>query len=294
MFSRQLGLFAIIGVALVSLLNSVFVVDRRERVVLLEGLFQAGEIIGTDFAPGLHFKLPYVQSVRAFDSSVLTVDNPTESFLTQEKKNVKADFFIKWRIADTATYYRKTGGDESVTGDRLVAVVDSGLRDAFGALTIQQAVASGDAMTASLEKIVKDRAAELGVEIVDVRIKRLDLPDDMLKSWHDRMSTEREGVAQALRAKGAEEAEKIRAEADQKAQAIVAESYGLAERTRGEGDARAAEIYAKAYGQDPEFFKFWRSLAAYRDALHDSRDVLVLEPDSEFFRYFKNAGPPSK
>jgi membrane protease subunit HflC len=290
MLGRQLAIFAAIGVTLVSALNCVFIVDQRDRVAL----FQVGEIQGTDFAPGLHFKWPYWQNVRTFDGRVLTVDNQTENFLTHEKKNVKADFFIKWKIADTAKYYRATGGDESFTADRLIALVDSGLRDAFGARTIQEVVASGDAMTATLGKVAQDKAADLGVDIVDVRIKRLELPDDVLKAWHDRMSAEREGQAQALRAKGAEEAEKVRAEADQKAQAIQSEAYALAERTRGEGDARAAEIYARAYGQDPEFFRFWRSLAAYREALHDPKDVLVLEPDSEFFRYFKNANPAGK
>jgi membrane protease subunit HflC len=290
MLSRQLMIFAAIGAALVTLLNSVFMVDQRERVVLK----QLGEIKGTDFAPGLHFKWPYVESVLAFDGRVLTVDNQTETFLTQEKKNLKADFFVKWKIADTARYYNATNGDESVAADRLTALVDRGLRDEFGARTIQQAVSGGDALTRSLERAAKASAADLGIEIVDVRIKRIELPEDVLGAWHDRMRAERARVASELRARGAEDAEKIKAEADQKAQVILADAYSQAERMRGEGDAKAAEIYARAYGQDPEFFRFWRSLAAYREALHDRQDVLVLEPDSEFFRYFKSTGAAGK
>jgi membrane protease subunit HflC len=284
--SRQLALFAVIGAILVTLLNCAFVVDKRERVVLK----QLGDIQGTDFAPGLHFKLPYVQTVTTFDARVLTVDNQTESFLTQDKKSLKADFFIKWKIADTARYYRATGGDDSKAAASLSALVDGALRDEFGTRTLVQAVAGGDSLTANLARVTRDKAAELGTEIVDVRVMRMDLPDDVLGTWHDRMRADRARLASELRARGAEEGEKIRAEADQNAQVIQATAYANAERIRGEGDARAAEIYAKAYGQDPEFFRFWRSLAAYRDALHDRQDVLVLQPDSDFFRYFKNPG----
>jgi membrane protease subunit HflC len=286
MGNRQMLGFALIGFALLGALNSVFVVDLRERALVK----QFGEIVSTEFTPGLHFKLPFVQSVQTFDGRMLTLDNQTESFLTLEKKNVKVDFFVKWRIADTGTYYRATGGDESVAMDRLAANVNRGLRDQFASRTIQQALSSARGETTkALEATVVEIKSGLGIDIVDVRVKRIDFPDDVREKVYERMRAERTRTATELRAKGAEQAEKIRAEADRGATVMVADAYGNAERTRGEGDARAAEIYAKAYGQDPEFYRFYRSLLAYRDSMR-GKDVLVLEPDSEFFRYFKNSG----
>jgi membrane protease subunit HflC len=286
MGNRQMLGFALIGFALLGALNSVFVVDLRERALVK----QFGEIVSTEFTPGLHFKLPFVQSVQTFDGRMLTLDNQTENFLTLEKKNVKVDFFVKWRIADTGTYYRATGGDESVAMDRLAANVNRGLRDQFASRTIQQALSSARGETTkALETTVVEIKSGLGIDIVDVRVKRIDFPDDVREKVYERMRAERTRTATELRAKGAEQAEKIRAEADRGATVMVADAYGNAERTRGEGDARAAEIYAKAYGQDPEFYRFYRSLLAYRDSMR-GKDVLVLEPDSEFFRYFKNSG----
>jgi len=286
MGNRQMLGFALIGFALLGALNSVFVVDLRERALVK----QFGEIVSTEFTPGLHFKLPFVQSVQTFDGRMLTLDNQTENFLTLEKKNVKVDFFVKWRIADTGTYYRATGGDESVAMDRLAANVNRGLRDQFASRTIQQALSSARGETTkALEATVVEIKSGLGIDIVDVRVKRIDFPDDVREKVYERMRAERTRTATELRAKGAEQAEKIRAEADRGATVMVADAYGNAERTRGEGDARAAEIYAKAYGQDPEFYRFYRSLLAYRDSMR-GKDVLVLEPDSEFFRYFKNSG----
>jgi len=289
MGNRQMMGFAVIGFALVTLLNSVFVVDLRQRALVK----QFGEIISVEFTPGLHFKLPFVQDVLTFDSRMLTMDNQrTESFLTLEKKNVRVDFFVKWRIADTGTYYLATGGDESVAMDRLEASINRGLRDEFASHTIQQALSSARGeVTKALEPTVAEIKSGLGIEIVDVRVKRIDFQDDVRDKVYERMRAERTRTAADLRAKGAEQAEKIRAEADRSATVTVADAYGDAERTRGEGDAKAAEIYAKAYGQDPEFYRFYRSLLAYRDTMR-GKDVLVLEPDSEFFRYFKNSGTP--
>lgn len=287
MDNRQSLTSALIGIALITLLNAVFTVDQRQRALL----FQLGQIVKADFEPGLHFKVPFLQSVRTFDSRVLTLDNQTENFLTLEKKNVKVDFFVKWKIADPAVYYRATGGDESVAMDRLAASINRSLRDEFANRTIQQALSSARGeVTKALEPTVAEILGALGIEIVDVRVKRIDFPDDVREKVYERMRAERTRVASELRAKGAEEAEKIRAEADQKATVTIADAYGEAERTRGEGDARAAEIYAKAYGADPEFYRFHRSLQAYRDAMRGQKDVLVIEPDSEFFRYFKGAG----
>jgi membrane protease subunit HflC len=287
MQNRQVLGFAAIGLALLTLLNSVFVVDQRQRALLRE----FGEIVGTDYAPGLHFKLPFVQSAQMFDGRMLTLDNQTENFLTLEKKNVKVDFFVKWKIDDTATYYRATGGDETVAMDRLAASVNRGLRDEFASRTIQQALSSARGETGkALGPTVSEIRSALGIVVVDVRVKRIDFPDDVREKVYERMRAERTRVASELRAQGAEEAEKIKAEADQKATITVADAYGAAERTRGEGDAKAAEAYAKAYGADPEFYRFYRSLAAYRESMHDRQDVLVLDPDSEFFRYFKGSG----
>lgn len=286
MGNRQMLGFAVIGVALITILNSVFVVDLRERALVR----QFGEIKGTVFEPGLHFKLPLVQDVLKFDGRMLTLDNQTENFLTLEKKNVKVDFFVKWKIADTGQYYQSTGGDESVAMDRLAASINRGLRDQFASRTIQQALSSARGeVTKALEETVQEVQATLGITIVDVRVKRIDFPDDVRDKVYDRMRAERTRVASEWRAKGHEQAEKIKAEADRQATVMIADAYGEAERVRGEGDAKAAELYAKAYGQDPEFYRFYRSLMAYRDSMR-GKDVLVLEPDSEFFRYFNSSG----
>ena len=287
MSSRQMFGFALIGLALITLMNAFYTVDQRQRVVL----FQFGEIVGSDFGPGLHLKMPFLQSVRAFDGRMLTLDNQTENFLTLEKKNVKVDFFVKWRIADISTYYRATGGDESVAQDRLAATINRALRDQFTSRSIQQALSSARGeLRAALEPTAREVATALGIDVIDVRVKRIDFPDDVRDKVYERMRAERTRVAADLRAKGAEEAEKIKAQADQTAQVTVGDAYGAAERTRGEGDAKAAEIYAKAFGADPEFYRFYRSLMAYRESIRGKQDVLVIEPDSEFFRYFRGAG----
>ena len=286
MTNRQL-LFLGLGLfGLVALLDSFFIVDERERAVL----FQLGQIRGVDYPPGLHFKMPFVQNVRKFDSRVLTLDSPTERFLTSEKKNVNVDFFVKWRILDTTNFYRATGGQEIIAMDRLASIVNRGLRDEFGVRTIQQAVSDerNEIMT-NLKLSAKSKAAELGIEIIDVRVKRIDFDDDVRDSVYERMRAERQRVASDLRARGAEEAERIRAEADREAEIILANAYRDAESLRGEGDAVAAEIYAAAYGKDEEFYAFYRSLNIYRNAWRGKDDILVLEPEGDLFRYFKSA-----
>jgi membrane protease subunit HflC len=267
--------------------SAFFTVDQREKVLL----FQLGEIKGANFEPGLHVKIPFVQRVARFDGRVLTLDNQTENFLTIEKKNVEVDYFVKWRINDTTTFYRRTGGQELVAMDRLAAIVNRGLRDEFGSRTIQQLV-SGERneMLVALEKGTKDKVNELGIEIIDVRVKRVDLPKDVSESVYERMRAERTRVASDLRARGAEEAEKLRAEADREAQVTLANAYRDSETLRGEGDAKASEIYAKAYGADAEFYKFYRSLNLYRDAFATQNNVMILEPKGELFQYFKNEG----
>lgn len=269
--------------------SAFFVVDQRERALM----FQLGEIRGTDYAPGLHWKIPFMQSVLKFDARILTFDSQTENFLTKEKKNVEVDYFVKWRIADTTAYYRATGGQELVAADRLSAIVNRGMRDEFGSRTIQQAVSDErDAIMRALERNAVDKVKELGIAVVDVRIKAINLPQgqDVSESVYQRMRAERTRVAADLRALGAEEAEKIRANADREAQITVANAYRDSEKLRGEGDAKAAEIYAKAYGQDPEFYGFYRTLNSYKDVFQDKSNVLVIEPKGEFFRYFKGDG----
>ena len=267
-------------------LDSFFVVDEREYAVKL----QLGEIKRTDYAPGWHFKAPLFQNVRFFDRRILSLDKQPERFLTLEKKNVQVDFFVKWRIVDVGRFYRATGGFESVALERLSDIINRGLRNEFGTRTIQEAV-SGERreIARALEEAAADKVSELGIELVDVRVKRIDLPDTVSDSVYDRMRAERKRVAADLRARGAEVAEGIRAEADREREVILANAYRESEELRGSGDAQATKIYAEAYGKNPEFFNFYRSLELYRRALANSDDVLVLEPDSELFRYFRSA-----
>lgn len=277
---------ALLAVVLIN--ASFFTVDQRERVLL----FQLGEIQGVDYTPGLHLKLPFVQNVRRFDGRVLTLDNQTESFLTVEKKNVDVDYFVKWRIADTTTYYRSTGGEELVAGDRLASIVNRGLRNEFGSRTIQEVVSGArDEYLRAVEESAAEAVKDLGIVIVDVRVKRVDLPRDVSESVYQRMRAERTRVASDLRARGAEEAERIRADADRQAQVTLANAYRESEILRGEGDAKAADIYATAYGADSEFFRFYRSLNIYRQSFGTRDNILVLEPDGELFKYFKGEGP---
>lgn len=286
MSNRQMFAAMVAVLAIIAVMNSFFIVDQRERALL----FHFGEIRAAEFKPGLHYKLPFVETVRRFDGRVLTIDNQTENFLTVEKKNVEVDFFIKWRIADVATYYRSTGGQDLEAADRLTAILNRGLRNEFGSRTVRQVVSGErneilDALAAGS----RDNVLALGIEIVDVRIKRVDLPRDVSDSVYERMRAERRRVASDLRARGAEEAEKIRAEADRAATILMADAYREAETLRGAGDAEAAGIYAEAYGKDPEFYSFYRSLDVYRNAFSSSSDVLVLDPESDLFKYFDGA-----
>ncbi|ULQ45751.1 protease modulator HflC [Flagellatimonas centrodinii] len=274
---------AIALVSLVTLSNAFFVVDERERAVIL----QLGEFQGTDFQPGLHVKIPFIQDVRKFDRRLLMLDSDTESFLTSEKKNVQVDYYVKWRIDNAAAYYRATGGQSLVAADRLSSIVNRGMRDQFGSLTIQQAVSGErDQITKAVMESAGENIRDLGIELKDVRVKRIDLPTEVSESVYDRMRAERKRVASDLRARGAEEGERIRADVDREAQVVLAQAYKEAETLRGEGDAKATEVYAQAYGRDTEFYRFYRSLNIYRDSFSSGDDMLVLEPKGEFFRYF--------
>jgi membrane protease subunit HflC len=283
------NIWALVAVLVLALLSqSVFVVTESELAVM----FRFGEIVRSDFKPGLHFKVPIYNDVLKFERRLLTINNPSEAFLTNEKKNLIVDFFVKWRITDAAQYYRSTAGNESVAAQRLLEIIKDGLRAEFAKRTIQQVVAAERTeLIGDMLERGSDTARELGITVADVRVKRLDLPDEVSESVFNRMRQERARVASQLRAEGAEASERIRAEADRQRTVIVAEAYRDAERLRGEGDARAAEIYAAAYEKNPEFYAFYRSMRAYREALGSDRDVLVISPDGEFFKYLNDPRP---
>lgn len=268
--------------------NSFYVVRETEKAVRL----RFGQLIEEDIAPGLHLKVPVADDVRRFDGRILTLDAETESFFTVERKRLMVDSYAKWRIADVGTYYRATGGDERVAQNRLANRINTGLRNEFGVRTLREVV-SGERdqlmaeILADLNETVRD---SLGIEVIDVRVKRIDLPEEVSEQVYRRMTAEREKEARDLRAKGHEQAERIRAEADRQRVVIEAEAYREAEKIRGAGDAQATAIYAAAYREDPEFYAFTRSLRAYRSAFGDEKDVLVLDPEGDFFRYLERAG----
>jgi membrane protease subunit HflC len=283
----SLLLVAVVVVILVAM-GSVFVVNERQTAIVLN----LGAVVRSDLQPGLHFKWPLVDEVRKFDRRVLSLDDAPERYLTAEKKDVSVDFFVKWRIADVATFYRAaSGGNEEAAKLRLTPIIKDALRNEINRLTLQEVVSGARVdLTGRLLAATKEGAATLGISIVDIRIKRINLPEDstILDSVFERMRAERTRVANQLRAEGTEGADEIRAEAERERQVILAEADRDAQRLRGQGDARAAELAAAAYGQDAEFFSFYRSLEAYRHSMADGRTTLVLDPDSEFLRYFSN------
>ena len=265
---------------------SLFTVAEWEKAIM----FRLGEIREADFRPGLHVKIPFINNVRKFDGRLLTQDVEPERFLTVEKKNVIVDSFVMWRIADVKRYYTAVAGDERNARLRLEQVMKDGMRGQFSKRTINEVV-SGERVEI-MQELTKDanrQAQQIGIAIEDVRIKRIELPAEVSDSVYRRMQAERARVAKEFRSVGFEEAEKIRADADRQRQVIIAEAYRDAEQVRGEGDARAAEIYAAAYGKDSEFYAFHRSLKAYEESFEGGSDVMLLEPDSEFFEYFKQA-----
>ena len=265
---------------------SVFTVDERQVAILL----QFGKVERTDLKPGLHFKVPVVQNVLKFDARIQTLDSDPQNYLTFEKKNVIVDSFVKWRIADVRRFYTSAGGSILQANNRLGEVILKRLRDEFGKRTIQQVVSGERAeIMDKLRVAAKDQADELGLEIVDVRIKRVDLPEDVSQSVYNRMRAERQEVAKRFRSEGEEQARELRANANKDREVIIAEADREAQITRGSGDARATEIYASAFGRDREFYKFYRSLNAYRTAFGSTSDILVIEPEGEFFGYYKGS-----
>ncbi len=263
--------------------TALFVVPEQQTALLL----RLGEIVDSDYKPGLHFKMPLIQEVVKFDKRIQTLDAPPERFLTGEKKFVVVDSFAKWRIADVAQYFRSTRGNQRTTSRLLQARINSALRDEFGQRTIREVVSGERAeIMRKLAQSANESASDLGVEVIDVRIKRIDFEEKISETIYERMRTERQRVASELRAQGAEEAEKIRANADRQRTEIQANAYRQAELLRGEGDALAADTYAQAFQKDAEFYTFWRSLKAYRQVFQDGGSMMVLDPEAEFFRYF--------
>lgn len=267
---------------------TVFTVDQRQFAII----FQLGEIKEVISEPGLTFKWPLIQNVRIFDKRILTLDSPEpERFLTAEKKPVLVDSFVKWRIHDVKQYYISVGGDEIVARTRLSQTVNAGLREEFGRRTVHDVVSgSRDSIMVDVQKKADADMRAIGVEIIDVRLKRVDLPPEVSESVYRRMETERKRVANELRSEGAAEAEKIRADADRQREVIIANAYRDAQKIKGEGDAKAASIYGQAFGANPEFYAFYRSLEAYRGSFKNKGDLLVLEPNTEFFKYLKSSG----
>jgi membrane protease subunit HflC len=266
---------------------SMYQVAEWEKAIL----FRLGEVIKTDVQPGLHFKFPFVNNVRKFDGRILTLDVDPERFLTVEKKNVIVDSFVMWRIADAKRFYTAVMGDERHARQRLEQIIKDGMRGQFSKRTVNQVVSGErEAIMRALTVDVSAQADQIGIEIVDVRVKRVDLPSEVSDSVYRRMQAERSRVAKEFRSQGAELAEKIRAGADRKRQVLIANAYREAEQTRGQGDAQAAEIYAKAFNKDKEFYAFFRSLRAYQESFDGSNDLMLLSPDGEFFEYFNQGG----
>jgi membrane protease subunit HflC len=272
------------GLALLVGMSMFFIVDERQLAIK----FRLGEIVDSEYAPGLHFKAPWpINNVRKFDKRILTLDTQPERFLTNEKKNVSVNFFVKWRIQSPALFYTSFTGDERQAGLRLMQIIKNGLQLEFDQRTIRQVVSDDRSqMMTNLTSKGNEEVAQFGIEIVDVRIKQIELPPDVRTSVFQRMRAERERIAAEHRAQGEEAAKGIRAVADRERTVLLAEAERDAEVTRGEGDARATDIYGKAYSRNKEFYDFYRSMNAYRSALANKNDVLVLEPDSEFFKYF--------
>ncbi len=272
--------------------SSLYIVDQRQLAIL----FQLGEVVDVKTSPGLYFKIPLAQNVRYFDSRILTMDTTEpERFITSEKKNVLVDLFVKWRIVDVKQYYVSVRGDEMLAQTRLAQTVNSSLRDEFGNRTVHDVVSGErDQIMEIMRQKADADARKIGVEVVDVRLKRVDLPQEVSESVYRRMEAERKRVANELRSTGSAESEKIRADADRQREVILAEAYRKAQEAKGEGDAKASAIYAAAFQPNPEFYAFYRSLEAYKQSFKNKNDMLVLEPGSEFFKYLRNSGRSAK
>jgi membrane protease subunit HflC len=287
--NRLISLAIVVLIAASILLSTLFVVDQRQYAIV----FALGEVKKVINEPGLHFKLPPpFQNVLFLDKRILTLDTPeADRFITAEKKNILVDAYVKWRIVDPRLYFVSFGGDERRLNDRMSQIVKAALNDEITKRTVREVISGerGKVMAAIHKKVI-DEAKQIGVEIIDVRLKRVDYVEQINNSVYQRMMSERARVANELRSTGGAESEKIRADADRQRTVILAEAYREAEHIRGDGDAKASQIYAQAFGQNPEFYKFYRSLEAYRASFKNRHDLMVMDPNSEFFKYFKGTG----
>ena len=266
--------------------NSIFTVDERELALK----FRFGEVIKADYEPGIHFKVPFVNNVGKYSKQILTINNPQELFLTLEKKNLFVDFFIKWKINDVQQYYVSTGGDELVASQRLLETVKDGIRSEFAKRTVIEVVSEERRKVMSeMLNAAAFNAINLGIELVDVRVKRVELSDEVSESVYNRMRQERARIASELRAEGAEAAAIIRAAADREVTVIIANAYRDSEKIKGNGDASSTNLYAEAYTQDEEFYSFYRSMEAYKKSIGTGNDILVLDGEGDFFKYLKQS-----
>lgn len=286
MMKNPVSLIVTAVAALLLFSLSIYTVDQRQAAMV----FQLGEIVKIHKDPGFYLKLPFVQNIRYFDTRILTLDSvEPERFITSEKKNVLVDYYIKWRIFDVEKYWVSFKGDEVLAANRLSQTINDGMRAEFGQRTVHDVVSGERDNVMDLLRGKADQdARRFGVQVMDVRIKRVDLPTEVSESVYRRMDAERKRVANELRSTGSAEAEKIRADADRQREIIIAEAYRDAQQIKGEGDGKAAAIYAAAYGKNPEFYAFYRSMDAYRQSFSGKNDVMVLQPNSEFFRYMKS------
>ncbi|PKM11019.1 MAG: protease modulator HflC [Gammaproteobacteria bacterium HGW-Gammaproteobacteria-10] len=281
----QNKLFVGIAAVLIFGMMCIFTVTETEKAIK----FRLGEIVRDDYTPGLYFKWPFINNVKKFDKRIQTMDTSPERFLTAEKKNVIVDSFVKWRIGDIRKFYTVVAGDVNQANLRLDQIIKDAFRSEFGKRDIKQLVSTDRSdIREILIKKTKLAAADLGLDILDVQVKRIDLPSEVSSSVYRRMEAERERVAREFRSQGAEAAERIRADADRQRVVILADAFRDAEKLRGEGDAKATEIYAKAYSSDVEFYAFYRSLNAYRETFDKPEQMMVIDPDSDFFKYFKS------
>jgi membrane protease subunit HflC len=265
---------------------STFIVHEREIAIK----FKLGEIVESDYTPGIYFQIPIINNVQKFDSRILTMDTPAERFLTAEKKNVIVNSFAKWRIVDPKTFYTATAGDERQAIARMASIINNELKGQIASKNMREVI-SGE--RASIMQEVTDNAGvkirDLGIELIDVRVKKVELPENVSNNVYRRMATERQTVAKEFRSRGEEQAKQIRANADRQREEILAEAYRKSEEIRGEGDATSAKTYADAYNQDPEFYSFHRSMKAYEVSFGNNQDMILLSPESDFFKYFKKS-----
>ncbi|WP_341937531.1 protease modulator HflC [Marinimicrobium sp. C2-29] len=285
--NKSMLALVIVGVVLLLGANTVYIVNQYERAVVL----RFGALVNVDVEPGVHFKWPFADKVRKFDGRIMTADARPESFYTVENKRLIVDSYAKWRIEDVEAYYKATGGQEEVADARLASRIADGLRNQVGRRTLHEVVSGErDALMEELSKSLDTAAREsLGIEVLDIRVMRIDLPEDVSQSVFDRMAADREKEAREYRATGREQAEVIRADADRQRTVLIASAYRDSELLRGDGDARAAAIYAEAFDQNPDFYAFVRSLEAYRNSFSGSEDLMVVDPSSEFFQYLKDS-----